>query len=159
MALYISYEDVQDVDAVNGATKFLGSQDKIGNLPTKQNRSSLEEKIVNFDEMAQSLARMDRFKLSCAPNFVPRHGLVLPSYIAVQDAFVLFLKFWKANLNCQTALRVDNSWASQSLIIQGYGQVATLDMIIREDSASHDLKFLAALVGKSAPDFEGSNKS
>lgn len=92
-AFYVDYEDLQDVDVMNGIARFLGVDARIGNLNRKlkkQNPSSMESKVANFDQMEQALARMDRFNLSRTPNFEPRRGPAVPHYIAAAKAPLLF---------------------------------------------------------------------
>ncbi|AML50919.1 nodulation protein NodH [Falsihalocynthiibacter arcticus] len=62
-------------------------------------------------------------------------------------AFLSFLKFLKANLSGQTALRNDMAWSSQASIVQGFGAFAAPDMVLREDTLETDLEFLAFRVG------------
>lgn len=70
---------------------------------------------------------------------------------AHRTAFLAFLKFLKSNLNGQTSLRVDPSWASQTAVLEGYGQIAGPDLVLREERLEAGLAFLAAEVGQSAP--------
>ena len=73
---------------------------------------------------------------------------------AHRAAFLSFLSFLKANVQAQTAIRVDNSWASQWAVVQGFSNFATPNIIIREDQLPLDLAYLAASVGRTdAPDF------
>lgn len=63
-------------------------------------------------------------------------------------AFLGWLKFLKANLNAQTAIRVDGAWASQAATLQGFANFALPDAILREDEGLEDqLAFLAHQVG------------
>jgi len=256
-AFYLSYEDVQDVDVMNGLAKFLGVDSRIEALSTnlrRQNPESLREKVVNYDEMVAALQQMDPFDLSRTPNFEPRRGPVVPAYVAAanaplmylpirggpqkqiqewlkvigggdllggfnqktlrqwkrkhaghrsftvirhpvvrahaafcehilntgdggfpeiraallrefgllipeygldesygrdahHDAFLVFLMFLKKNLTGQTGVRVDPSWASQSQILQGFGQFALPDMVLREEQLNEGLAQLTAQVG------------
>ncbi len=93
-AFYVDYEDLRDVEVMNGIARFLGSQSQIEQLDDKlkkQNPASLSSKVSNFDEMAASLAAMDRFNLSRTPNFEPRRGPMVPRYIATKNAGLLFM--------------------------------------------------------------------
>ena len=82
-------------------------------------------------------------------------GLLIPEYgldesydcDAHHDAFLVFLAFLKKNLTGQTGVRVDPSWASQSQILQGFGQFALPDMVIREEQLNEGLAQLTAQVG------------
>jgi len=51
----------------------------------------LEEKVHNFGDMEGSLARLDRFNLNQTPNFEPRRGPMVPSYVAAAQAPLLYL--------------------------------------------------------------------
>lgn len=93
-AFYVSYEDLQDVDVMNGLAAFLGINARIDSLNKKlkkQNPEPLENKLMNYDAMAQSLARMDQFNLSRTPNFEPRRGPNVPSYVAPAHSPLLYL--------------------------------------------------------------------
>ncbi len=93
-AFYIAYEDLQDVEVLNGMAKFLGSGHRIEALSKrlkKQNPAPLSEKVQNFEDMVQSVARMDRFNLNRTPNFEPRRGAMVPQYVAAARAPLLYL--------------------------------------------------------------------
>ncbi len=265
-AFYVAYEDLQDVEVMNGLAAFLGIEARIGALDAKlkkQNPEPLEDKVENFDAMERALARLDRFNLSRTPNFEPRRGPVVPSYVAAKEspllylpirsgpedvvldwlaaldsvarddliqgfnqktlrqwkrqnkghrsfavvrhplarahaafcdlilptgkgtypeirenlrktfkvplpksapaddftksdhraAFLAFLTFLKSNLSAQTSIRVDPHWATQSTVLQGFGDFALPDMIIRENRMRVDLAYLAMTIGRDgAPD-------
>lgn len=70
---------------------------------------------------------------------------------ALRAAFLVFLKFLKANVNGQTSLRVDPFWASQSAVLQAFCAVLPPDLLIREERLAEGLAFLAAEVGAAAP--------
>jgi hypothetical protein len=57
-----------------------------------------------------------------------------------QRAFLIFLGFLKGNLQGQNRARVDQSWASQNSILQGYCRLVFPDVIIRHDSLAAELK-------------------
>ena len=91
---YIGYEDINDLDVLNGLARFLGCDKPLDGLSTKlkkQNPGGLEEKVVNFEEMQAALARLDRFDLARTPNFEPRRGAVVPTYSACAVSPVLFM--------------------------------------------------------------------
>ncbi|MBR9766199.1 MAG: sulfotransferase family 2 domain-containing protein [Rhodobacteraceae bacterium] len=93
-AFYIDYEDLQSLDVLNGLAGFLGVEARLADLGQKlkvQNPEPLSEKVENFDQMAASLARLDRFNLSRTPNFEPRRGPQVPSFIAGEAAPLLFM--------------------------------------------------------------------
>lgn len=266
-AFYVAYEDLQEVDIMNGLAKWLGQNDQLESLDSKlkkQNPAPLSEKVENYPEMEKALAHLDQFNLSRTPNFEPRRGAVVPSYVGAQRApllfmpirsgpedvifrwladldgvqtgalntefsqkslrqwkkdhlgfrsftvlrhpvarihhtfcsrilstgpgsltkirktliknfdlpvpdqvdstydtaahraaFKAFLTFLRANLAGQTSVRVDASWATQAQSIQGYAELASPDLILREDELEAQLPLLAQQVGyPSAPTLE-----
>ncbi|MDW4498003.1 nodulation protein NodH [Sulfitobacter sp. D35] len=66
---------------------------------------------------------------------------------AHRAAFVGFLEFAAANLNGQTAVRVDPAWCSQYAAVQGFADFALPDVLIRESTLETDLPRLADSVG------------
>lgn len=93
-AFYIRYEDINDVEVVNGLAKFLGSKhalDATNAKLKKQNPSDLSEKVENYDHMARSLAKLDRFDLSKTPNFEPARHAAEPSFIALPETGLMFM--------------------------------------------------------------------
>lgn len=93
-AFYVAYEDLQDVAVMNGLARFLGIAQQLDSLDDslkKQNPEPLSEKVRNFDQMADALARLDRFNLTRTPNFEPRRGAAVPGYVAAKRTPLLFL--------------------------------------------------------------------
>jgi len=91
---YVAYEDLQDVDVMNGLARFLGCGDRIKSLNKKlkkQNPAPMSSKVANLDDMTDALARMDRFNLNRTPNFEPRRGPMIPSYVAAAESPLLFM--------------------------------------------------------------------
>ena len=70
---------------------------------------------------------------------------------AHREAFTAWLAWVKANLNGQTALRVDGHWATQAQCLQGMAEFTLPDMIVREDEMQAYLPALALQVGHQAP--------
>ncbi len=92
-AFWIAYEDLQDVEVLDGLARFLGveHQKKRTSKATKvQNPKPLDQKVTNFPEMEAALARLDRFNLNRTPNFEPRRGPAVPSFVAAAEAPVLY---------------------------------------------------------------------
>ena len=265
-AFHVAYEDLQDVSVMNGLARWLGAKSQLDSLNTalkRQNPEPVAEKVENFPEMERALARLDRFNLSRTPNFEPRRGPVVPSYLAAaktpllympirsgpeqavrkwlcaldgvdgkalvsdfsqrslrewkkarpghrsftvirhplaraheafcarilgtgkgtfagirktlrrahglpipegepgqdydvdmhREAFTAWLAFVRANLQGQTAVRVDGHWATQAHCIEGMAEFTLPDMIVREDEVQVYLPALAMQVGHpSAPE-------
>ena len=93
-AFYLAYEDLQEVEIINGLARFLGSDEQIEKLDAslkKQNPMPLESKVSNFSEMETSLADLDFFNISRTPNFEPRRGAAVPAYITGFKAPLLYM--------------------------------------------------------------------
>ncbi len=127
-AFYVAYEDLQDVDVMNGLATYLGATDRIAQLNKKlkkQNPASMSSKVANFSHMEQSLARMDRFNLNRTPNFEPRRGPLVPSYVAAPDAGLLHMPLrsgpvpvveqWLAAIDGKTPDDLRRSFSQKSL--------------------------------------------
>ena len=88
-AFYIAYDDLRDLDVLDGLAAYLGvvhKKDHASKRTKVQNPAPLEDKVVNFDEMQAALARIDRFDLTRTPNFEPRRAAAVPSYVAAASA-------------------------------------------------------------------------
>ncbi|MEZ5714623.1 MAG: nodulation protein NodH [Paracoccaceae bacterium] len=265
-AFYVAYEDLQDVEVMNGIAAWLGVPDRLEGLDKnlkRQNPEPLSQKVENFDEMERALSGLDRFNLTRTPNFEPRRGAAVPNYLACaktkllylpvrsgpeaevrawmaaldgvdeaallaefsqqslrqwmrdtpghrtftvlrhpvarahhafctrilttgkgsyggirktlrrvhklpipegepdggwsladhRAAFVAWLDFVKANLSGQSAVRQDAHWASQAAVLQGMGQFALPDLVLREEELAGALPALARRLGHdSAPE-------
>ncbi|WP_325175509.1 nodulation protein NodH [Cereibacter sphaeroides] len=84
-AFYLDYEDLSEVEVLNGLARFLGVDGRLSAIDgtlKKQNPQPIRDKVANPDEMAASLARLDRFNLSRTPNFEPRRGAGVPGFVA-----------------------------------------------------------------------------
>lgn len=93
-AFYVGYEDLQDVDVMNGIATWLGIKGRLAGLDNKlkkQNPASLEEKVSNFSEMESALGASDHFALNRTPNFEPRRGAAIPGYVAASGAPLLHM--------------------------------------------------------------------
>ncbi len=66
-----------------------------------------------------------------------------------RDAFLAFLKFLKGNLGGQTSLRVDNTWATQDILLNAIGRFSIPDRVIRESALGEGLLAVAAETGLS----------
>jgi LPS sulfotransferase NodH len=84
-AFYIGYDDLQDVDVLNGLAAFLGSPARLSQLDKKlkkQNPAPVADKVANVAQMEAALHALDRFDLSRTPNFEPRKGPGIPAFVA-----------------------------------------------------------------------------
>ena len=71
--------------------------------------------------------------------------------VAHRAAFAAFLAFLKGNLSGQTAIRVDQTWCTQAQALQGFGEFALPDRVIREADLTEELGQLAAKIGLDMP--------
>ena len=93
-AYYIDYEDILDLDVLNGLAAFLGVSARLEALDfrfKKQNPEALIDKVSNPREMATGLSQLDWFNLTHTPNFEPRRAAAVPTYMASSGAPLLFL--------------------------------------------------------------------
>lgn len=92
-AFYIDYEDINDLDVLNGLAAFLGVECLAGldDSLKKQNPEEIAQKVLNPDEMERALARLDRFNLARTPNFEPRRAPMVPQFIAARAAGLLYM--------------------------------------------------------------------
>jgi LPS sulfotransferase NodH len=84
-AFWIDYDDLQDLDVLNGLAAWLGVAARLKATDPrlkKQNPGALADLVKNPAEMEQALARMDRFNLGRLPQFEPRRAPAIPSYLA-----------------------------------------------------------------------------
>jgi len=125
---YIDYEDLQDLDVINGLAKWLGVPARLEALDSKlkkQNPQPLSAKVENFEEMEQSLAALDRFNLTRTPNFEPRRGAAVPGYIAAPVSPLLYLPVaggpeaevvqWMADLDGATLDELQDGFSQKTL--------------------------------------------
>ena len=93
-AFHVDYEDLRDLDVINGLAAFLGVPSRLEALDRTlkvQNPAPLADKVENFAEMEASLASIDRFDLSRTPNFEPRRAAAVPTHLAGNTAPLIFL--------------------------------------------------------------------
>ncbi len=93
-AFYIDYDDINDLDVLNGLARFLGlpkGLESLDNSLKKQNPEDISQKVLNADEMERALSRLDRFNLARTPNFEPRRAPMVPAFIAARKAPLLFM--------------------------------------------------------------------
>lgn len=93
-AFYVAYEDLQDVDVMNGLARWLGVPARLDALDKslkRQNPSPVTSKVANVEDMIDALSGLDRFNLSRTPNFEPRRGAGVPTYVAAAETPLLYM--------------------------------------------------------------------
>ena len=91
---YVAYEDLQNLDIMNGLARWLGIDETLESLDKSlkvQNPGSVTDKVTNPDVMARAVAELDRFNLTRTPNFEPRRGAAVPSYFGAVKTPLLFM--------------------------------------------------------------------
>lgn len=124
-AFYLAYEDLQEIEVINGLAAYLDVPDRIEKLDKelkKQNPQPLSEKVTNFADMEEALARSDRFNLYRTPNFEPRRGAAIPTYIAAPKSGLLYmpLRSGPDSAVLDWLAQLDN--APHSALLQGFSQ-------------------------------------
>lgn len=126
-AFYLAYEDLQDVEVMNGMAAFLGCPARIDGLDKKlkkQNPEPLQDKVSNFAEMEKTLARLDRFNLTRTPNFEPRRGPAIPTFIAAAKSPLLYLPLRSGP---EQAVRDWMMALDGGKLVEGFGQKTLRD--------------------------------
>jgi LPS sulfotransferase NodH len=92
-AFWLDYEDLQDLEVLQGLARFLGAAppDALDRRLKKQNPEPLAEKVVNFAEMEAALGPLDRFDLSRTPSFEPRRAAQVPQALLAARSPLLVL--------------------------------------------------------------------
>lgn len=93
-AFYVAYEDLQDLGVMNGLARWLGVEARLEALDQSlkpQNPGAVIDKVANPDQMVAALAGLDRFNLTRTPNFEPRRGAAVPSYVTGAETPLLYL--------------------------------------------------------------------
>ncbi len=93
-AFLIDYDDLGDLDSLNGLLSWLGVTSRLARLDgglVRQNPGAPADKVTNPAEMAEALARIDWAGLSRVPGFEPRRGPAVRGHVAAQGAPLLFM--------------------------------------------------------------------
>ncbi|MEM8978715.1 MAG: nodulation protein NodH [Pseudomonadota bacterium] len=127
-AFYLDYEDLSDLEMLNGLAAFLGVAARLEGLDQtlkKQNPEPLSEKVENYDEMVEALSGGDVFDLNRTPNFEPRRAAAVPSYLAAPKSPLLFapipgarndsVELWLADLDGEDSGALKGSFTQKTL--------------------------------------------
>ncbi|MGB5559907.1 MAG: sulfotransferase family 2 domain-containing protein [Paracoccaceae bacterium] len=127
-AFYLDYEDIGQIDVLNGLARFLGLEERkksASQKTKKQNPQPLKDKVQNFDEMVKALESVDHFNLSRTPNFEPRRGPVVPNFIAAARSSLLFVPIkagpsssiasWMADLDGVAEVDLEHGFTQKTL--------------------------------------------
>lgn len=89
----ISYEDLGDLDVLNGLAAWLGIEarlDHVNKSLKRQNTVALDEKVSNYDEMLDELSGLDISGARALFAAEPARSPVVPSYIIAAKAPLLY---------------------------------------------------------------------
>ncbi|WP_179381069.1 nodulation protein NodH [Jannaschia marina] len=93
-AFWIAYDDIGDLDVLNGLAAYLGAGSRLAEVPGKlkrQNPGDVEDKVENPGEMRAHLATLDPFLLTRSVNVEPPRGPAVPTLMAAADSPLLAL--------------------------------------------------------------------
>ena len=93
-AFQLRYDDLRDVDVLNGLAAFLGTDARLSNVNKrlkKQNPELLRDRVANYDEMLGALNEIDPFGLDHMPHFEPTRGPAIPTYIAAPQSALMYM--------------------------------------------------------------------
>lgn len=93
-AFYIRYDDINDIDILNGLATYLGVPARLDHTSGKtkvQNPGSLQDKVVNYDAMVAALGNHDHFDLGRTPNFEQRRGPNVPGFVTAANSPLLYM--------------------------------------------------------------------
>ena len=93
-AFYIGYDDLRDVDVLNGLAAYLGVPSRLKNVNKKlkkQNPEPMADRVENYEDMKAALTKLDRFDLTRTPHFEPRRGPAIPSFVAAPRSGLLHM--------------------------------------------------------------------
>ncbi|MFQ6550944.1 sulfotransferase family 2 domain-containing protein [Aestuariibius insulae] len=93
-AFRIDYNDLRDVDVLNGLLDWLGADRRIDALDgklKKQNRRTLRDQVSNYDEMREALSKLDIYGLDLPRQLEADRQPALNTFKACRDAPLLFV--------------------------------------------------------------------
>ncbi|SFJ68600.1 hypothetical protein [Jannaschia pohangensis] len=93
-SFWVSYDDIGDVEVINGIARFIGSKGRLEDVPgklKKQNPGEIEDKVENPDVLRAHLATLDPFLLSSSTNLEPQRGPSVPGLMAAADSALIAL--------------------------------------------------------------------
>ncbi|WP_375253710.1 sulfotransferase family 2 domain-containing protein [Yoonia sp.] len=91
---HLRYDDLRDVDVLNGLAAYLGTDARLSNVDKKlkkQNPEPLQDRVANYDEMRQALHEIDPFNLDHLPQFEPMRGPAIPTYVAAPQSALMYM--------------------------------------------------------------------
>jgi LPS sulfotransferase NodH len=93
-AFELTYEQVGDLDVINGLAAYLGEATRLRSLSARlkrQNPGPLRDKVENFAEIKASLAEMDLLGLAAGLDAEPRQTASVGTYMVAARSPLLFM--------------------------------------------------------------------
>jgi LPS sulfotransferase NodH len=93
-AFYVAYDDLTNLNVLNGLAAWLGVSSRLSAIDDTikpQNPKPALSKVTNPDETEQALSGIDSFNLHRTPNFEPRRGPAVVTYIAAPETPLMYL--------------------------------------------------------------------
>ncbi len=93
-AFYLTYEDLNCLEMINGLARYLGSDEKLDSLGgklKKQNPGTLKDKVSNYADMQTALLGFDRFDLSRTPSLEPQRGPAVPGFVLAARSPLIYM--------------------------------------------------------------------
>ena len=122
-AFVIDYDQLGDVDVINGLARFLGcpeALDAVTQSTKKQNPEPLSEKVTNYAEMVAEVAALDPLSLMHDPSFEPSRGAIVGQYRACSALPLLYLPIKCAGVDKVTQWLADVSEGAD--VLSGFSQ-------------------------------------
>ncbi|NDR57463.1 hypothetical protein [Aliiruegeria sabulilitoris] len=94
VAFQLSFEQIGDVEILNGLARYLGLSQQVSTVSgrlKRQNPAPLSDKVENFEEMQTALAGMNLDGLVQAGASEPRHSAMVPGFLVSEAAPLLFM--------------------------------------------------------------------
>ncbi len=109
---HLDYDDLNDIEVLNGLAAWLGVSDRLTELDQRlkrQNPAPALSKVSNPQEMDEALGHLDRFNLYQMPKFEPRRGPAVSRFVCGVSTPLMYLPVrggpeaevsqWMANLD------------------------------------------------------------
>jgi hypothetical protein len=93
-ALTLRYEDLQEIEVINGALAYLGSPHRLTRPERtlkRQNPEPLDGKVTDMVALRAAVAGLDPFGIDHLPPSAPPRGPAVPSYVACPGTGLLYL--------------------------------------------------------------------
>ena len=91
---HIRYDDLNNLDVVNGLAAWLGVSDRLEELSKhlkRQNPAPTLSKVTNPDDLEAAVSGLDRFNLHRIPNYEPRRGPAVGRYVCAAKTPLMYL--------------------------------------------------------------------